>query len=173
MITQEYLKSILSYNPKTGLFKWKERSFKKECFSNSWNTRYSNKTAGTLKESNGYVYISILKKNYFAHRLVWLYVHGEFPETGIDHINGIKHDNRFYNLRTANQSENCQNVKRAKISNKSTGLLGSSYNKQAKKYISSIQINGKRIYLGLFITAIEAHKEYLNAKRKLHSFNTI
>ena len=113
MITQEYLKSVLSYDPETGIFTWKYRQglIGKKI---SWNTRYSEKQAGTI-DPVGYLGIAIEYKRYYAHRLAWLYMTGELPKKYIDHLNGNKSDNRFLNLREATNSENQQNQKRAKI----------------------------------------------------------
>jgi len=92
------------------------------------------------------------------------------PSEQIDHINGIRHDNRISNLRLATNKQNCQNTKQARVNNKS-GFLGVS--PSGDKFISTIQKNGKQLYLGTFETKEEAHEAYLNEKRKLHEFCTI
>jgi len=170
MLTQEYLKSVLSYDPETGIFTWKYRQglIGKKI---SWNTRYSEKQAGTI-DPVGYLGIAIEYKRYYAHRLAWLYMTGELPKKYIDHLNGNKSDNRFLNLREATNSENQQNQKRAKTSNIS-GFLGVSLTKEKNKYRSRIVTKGKQIVIGIFDTPEEAHEKYLEAKRKLHLFNTI
>jgi hypothetical protein len=61
--------------------------------------------AGTLHPT-GYIHIRVDGKNYQEHRLAWLYVHGKFPDNCIDHINGIKDDNRISNLRDVTTQEN-------------------------------------------------------------------
>jgi len=80
-ITQEYLKSILEYNPEIGEFIWKTR----ENVPKFWNTKYAGKKAGRIN-CNGYGQICIDHKHHSTHRLAWLYVHGELPDQ-IDHIN--------------------------------------------------------------------------------------
>lgn len=66
-----------------------------------------------------------------------------------------------------------QNLKKARITNKSSGLLGVCFDKKYNKYVASIKINYKTIGLGSFKTAQEAHEAYLKAKRELHPFGTI
>jgi len=162
-ITQAELKAILHYDPHTGLFTWvKSPSIKK----------LVGKVAGTTREG-AYVIINIRKNMYFAHRLAWLYLHGEFPEKFIDHVNLDKRDNRISNLRLVNKAENQQNQVKAPAHNKSTGLLGASYNKNAKRFESGIKLNGKRKHLGFFATAEEAHYAYLVAKFQIHPMSTL
>ena len=95
-LNQEYLRKILTYDPESGHFKW---NFNK-------GARNKSPYAGT-QTSYGYIKILIDQKQYFAHRLAWLYVHGHWPEGFIDHINGDKADNRLVNLREAKREENC------------------------------------------------------------------
>lgn len=106
MITTRRLKERLEYNPVTGIFTWKVRPCR--------NVMAGDK-AGTLHPT-GYLKIVIDKRAYNAHRLAWFYMTGEWPEFAIDHINGIKHDNRIDNLRKANWSENAMNRKTDKRS---------------------------------------------------------
>ena len=87
-MTQEYLKSLLYYNPETGKFTWRvSKNNRVKCGSE----------AGTI-QSSGHRRIRIDKKDYLAHRLVWLWYYGRWPENEIDHINKPD-DNRLKNLR--------------------------------------------------------------------------
>lgn len=149
MLTQEILKKHLHYDCDTGIFKWIK----------------SDNVAGT--ENRGYILIRINNNRYFAHRLAWLYVYGTFPKNDIDHINGIRNDNRLINLRDVTRSVNLQNLKKCYSNNKS-GLLGVSWNKKANKWQASIGLNGKLIYIGMFNDKYDAHKEYLNKKHLIH-----
>jgi len=110
-----------------------------------------------------------------AHRMAWLYVYGVEPEKGlhIDHINGIKIDNRIDNLRVVTVSGNVQNQRKARVDNTHSGLLGSHWDKKSGKYNAVINVNKVRIFLGAFADPMEAHQAYLTAKRELHATCTI
>lgn len=140
----------LSYDTRTGLFKWKCRV----------STRVpKGSKAGSLHKKNGYVLIKILRRTYKAHRLAWLIVYGSFPPNQIDHINGIKHDNRIINLRAVTHAENSRN-RSLDIRNKS-GHLGITYNKKTNRWIAQIGGTRKRVNLGHFENkedAIEARR---------------
>lgn len=116
-------------------------------------------------QSNGYVRISIKRKFYQAHRLVWLWHNNSIPSVGIDHINNIKHDNRIENLRPADQALNSRNVRKARR-NSRTGVLGVRI--KNNKYTAAICCNGKIEWLGTYTTAEEASAAYWRAKSKLH-----
>ena len=174
-LTQKRLKERVNYNPDTGIFTWKARllnEFKSEINMNKFNSQLLDNPVGT-KKNDGYLILLIDGKSYRLHRLAWLYVYGVMPDSDIDHINSVRDDNRICNLRQATRSENMQNLKKAMINNKSSGLLGVSYDKKLQKFYSRIGIKGKRKYLGFFKTPEEAHAAYLNAKRELHLFSTL
>jgi hypothetical protein len=103
MITAEYVRDRLQYDPETGVFLWKARPGNKW-----WNTNFSGKAAGSMN-SYGYRRIMIDKKEYMAARLAWLIVYGEWPKNEIDHINRVKSDDRLVNLRDVTSKENCNN----------------------------------------------------------------
>lgn len=153
---QAELKAILWYHPESGVFRW--RHARKNNSIPPWSI------AGWT-ESQGYIDIQIGKKVYNAHRLAWLYVHGDLPKE-IDHINGNRADNRIENLRPADRFVNTQNVSRR--SDNTTGFAGVRFYKQTNKYTSEIKHNKKRLHLGYFDTPEAAHKAYINAKQKLH-----
>jgi hypothetical protein len=106
------------------------------------------------------------------HRLAWLYVTGAWPKKHLDHINGDRADNRFCNLREADDAANNQNRKRANKCSL-TGVLGVTYCKQTKRYRAVIMHNRKSIHLGRFDTPEEAHAAYVGAKRVLHPAGAI
>lgn len=158
------IRRLLDYNPVTGEFTWLKKSGD-ERYTRAWNSRFAGKPAGRTKAGgHGYLEIAIENKLYRAHRLAWLYMTGEWPIDQIDHINCNKTDNRFANLREASAFQNACNVK---SSNKS-GLKGVTFNKNAKKYTSQICVYRKRISLGYFNSAEEAHQAYAQAAQKLH-----
>lgn len=121
---------------------------------------------------DGYKRVSFFGKTYLAHRVVWLLQTGNWPKQLIDHKNGDPSDNHISNLRDSDYVTNGQNIKGPYVNN-TTGFLGVNFDKQNKKFRAQIRILGKKINLGLFNTAQEAHNCYLLAKRRHHSFNTI
>ncbi len=159
ILTAQRLKELFHYDSDTGLF-----------------TRFPVKgisgrhCVGAIK--HGYLIIGVDHKYYRAHRLAWLYVHGEWPNDGIDHINGDKVDNRISNLRAATQAQNLQNISKANRNSKS-GLRGTSWNSGNNKWRAEILVDGKRKHLGYFEQAEQAHAVYIEAKRTLHPFCTI
>lgn len=158
ILTQDELKSKLHYNPDTGIFTHipKKRNKRKTLIAG-------------FKSSETYLCIGLQGKYYKLHRLAWLYVYGSFPSNSIDHINGIRDDNRICNLREATACENGQNI--AKYSCNTTGYIGVSYYKKLQKFGANIQVNKTKVYIGLFFTAELAHEAYLEYKLKLHKFN--
>lgn len=104
---------------------------------------------------------------YREHRVIWLMHYGSFPTMELDHINGVRDDNRLENLRQVTRSQNIQNLKRARSDN-SNGLLGVSYKKPNKKWAAAIQKDGKKIHIGLYATAQEAHEAYMQVKDSIH-----
>ncbi len=150
-LSQEFIKSILDYNAETGEWFWKTKL----------------KAGGVCPL--GYGRIKINKKSYKAHRLAWLYVHGEFPKDFIDHINGDRLDNRLCNLRLATNAENQENRVKPCCTN-NAGFLGVNFNKHAGKFAARIQVNGKRIHVGYFDTPEEASSAYMAQKTKLSKF---
>lgn len=147
---QSLLKEYFDYDEKHGNLIWKkqqQRGIKIEIGS----------IAGWINE-RGYRYISFRGKDYKAHRLVWMYNYGQFPNEGIDHVNHVKDDNRIDNLRDVSQRENCMN-KSIYLNNKS-GHAGVSF--RYKKWRARINVNKKEISLGVFNKkedAVKARKE--------------
>ncbi len=153
MLTQKRLKEVLKYDPRTGVFTNRR--------SRIGVTAY--KVAGSIKK-DGYVCIMIDKKAYTAHRLAWFYMTGEWPKNQIDHINHVRSDNRFSNLREATNEENSRNLKL--FSNNRSGFSGVSWNKRHKKWYSKITINKKEKFLGSFDKKEDAIKARIEANKK-------
>ena len=155
MITQSRLKELLHYNEETGVFTWKVRR----------GVVPPNAIAGT--KTKKYIEIFIDGRQYQAHRLAWLYVHGEFPPYDTDHINRITLDNRIANLRPATRSENKQNISSPNANNKE-GLLGVS--KHGLRYKAQIMVSGYKRHIGIYDTAQEASEAYIKEKMRIHPF---
>lgn len=157
MLTQATLRELLDYDPLTGIFKWRV----------STPFRRPDRIAGT-RSTLGYVKITISDKRYSAHRLAFLWMVGAIPTNDVDHVNGIRDDNRWVNLRSATRSENLQNV--AVRSDNQSGFVGVSIRANGK-WVAQIAIDRKKHHLGIFDTPDAAHEAYISAKAELHTFN--
>lgn len=117
----------------------------------------------------GYIYIGVKGKHMLAHRMAWLHHYGEWPNGMIDHINGVRSDNRIANLRVVDYVVNGQNRRAAQANSKSSSLLGVSKQKDRDKFRARIFADGREVYLGCYETEDEAHAVYIKAKRILHA----
>lgn len=151
MITADYLRSILNYDPDTGIFSWRAMG------------KGRKQNPGSLQ--HGYLIIKLGRKPYRAHRLAWLYMTGEWPKDILDHKNFNRSDNRWENLRAATHSTNKAN--RPAPSNNSTGFKGVSFRKKVGRYQASICKQRQQRHLGFFDTAEEAHAAYCLAANEL------
>jgi len=105
--------------------------------------------------------------------VAWLLSYGCWPESQVDHINGLRSDNRLVNLRAATASENSQNMRGPMKSNRTSKFLGVSWKKREQRWCAQIQVAGKRRHLGLFADEDAASRAYLAAKRELHPYQTL
>ena len=94
-----------------------------------------------------YIAVSLKGQIYLAHRVVWCLHYGYWPTELIDHINGIRHDNRIENLREVTVAENRLNVRQAR---NDSGVVGVTWAKKERNWRASININGKGVNLGHF-----------------------
>lgn len=111
---------------------------------------------------DGYVYTRMGGKSYGEHRLIFLMFNGFMPEQ-VDHINGVRQDNRPENLRQANHSQNCMNRKNMGASSK-----GCYWQSKRNKWIAQIGFKGKRITIGYFENLEDAAKAYASKSKELH-----
>jgi hypothetical protein len=162
MLTAEYVREIFNYCELTGSIYRKKPS----CGIKA------GQQAGYI-DAGGYRSMSIKNKNYFAHRVIWLFVYGELPSGEIDHIDGDKLNNRISNLRNVTHQTNVENVRYARSHNKSSGVLGVTWSSHAKKWYARTTVKGKIVYLGYHDSKEAANAAYLKAKRELHSGCTI
>lgn len=148
-LTLSDFQKYLRYDAESGWFYW--------TVSVANNRIKAGCVAGKYHE--GYWRLSLFSLNWAAHQVAWLFIHGEWPKFQVDHINGNTLDNRSCNLRDVNVSTNQLNRRLARIDNKTTRELGVSFSEG--RFRASIQIQGKRKWLGSFKTleeAVEARK---------------
>lgn len=154
IITQAYLQSILDYNRFTGWFTWRVRQ----------GTRSQIGERAGSYDAEGYRVIQLNGSKYKEHRLVWLYVHANWPNE-IDHKNGKRGDNRLDNLRDVDHTATVINSERAVGV---SGLRGVKFDPKTSKWRSRIGYGYQRVWLGPFDTAEEAYAAYLAAAEKVH-----
>jgi hypothetical protein len=150
-LTAERVRELFHYDPLTGYFSWK--------IDRASNAKAGDR-AGCIRD--GYVRISINGTSYSAHRLIWLWMTGEWPRQEIDHVNRIRHDNRFCNLREASPSENSFNSPtRDKVSPLPRGVS----KKRNGKFRAQI---GTNILIGTYDNPEEAAEAYALAASALY-----
>jgi len=160
MLTQERVQHLFTYDGKNGLL-----------IRNFGTGRAKGGKASLSKDKDGYNVIGIDNKLYRTHRVIWLYVYGEFPYGFLDHINRIRTDNRVENLREVSKAQSRENIGVSKSSK--CGLKGVWLHKQTKKWCASIGSNGKNIHLGSFALIEDAYAAYQKAASIYHTINPI
>lgn len=146
-MNQEYLKSILSYDPETGVFVWiKARP----------RVVVGNR-AGSI-DKDGYRIIKIDQKNYRCGRLAIFYMTGVWPEGEADHKNLIKDNDAWINIRAATKGQNMSNVRVR--SHSATGIKGVQKHRHGGNYYAKITVDNKRINLGTFRKKTDAAAAY-------------
>lgn len=165
-----YLRECLSYDAETGVLRWRERPrshFFDARIQACWNTVWARTTAGQIK-ANGYRQIAISingqRRTIYAHQAAWALQTGDYPPFEIDHADGNRDNNRFFqNLRPATHAENAQN----------RSARGTSVEQKTGRFYARICADYRQYRLGTFDTEAEAHRAYLEAKQRLHPFQPI
>ncbi len=155
MLTAERARYLFNYDPNTGIFTWKNCKHK---------YRNGTRACGSVA-SHGYpqIYAGTV---YLAHRVAWLYMTGHWPDSTIDHANGIRTDNRWSNLRLATQTQ--QNANMATRADNKSGFKGVSRNRGNKKWRARIAVEGKQLLIGVFDCPVTAHAAYVRAASELY-----
>ena len=160
-LSHDELTKLLDYNQETGIFVWKS----------GVKRNLLNRQAGCRRKKDDCVVIGLKKNQYLAHHLAWFFVYKSWPQHEIDHIDQDRSNNKIANLRDVDHRTNCQNYRKATKNNKTSKLLGACY--RNGRYYSRIRVGNKRLTIGTFDTAEEAHQAYIVAKRQHHAGCTI
>lgn len=150
-LTHKRLLSLLKYDHETGHWEW-----------------YKPKPPLMIKKAGsygpkGYYQVKVDSVSYRAHRLAWFYMTGEWPKHQIDHINRIRDDNRWVNLRDVTPQQNSRN------SHVKIGVSGHrGVRVHLKKFTAGIyDKDGTTIYLGIFDKKEQAAEAWLRAYKQL------
>lgn len=157
-LSVDRIRDLFNYDPASGVFT-------RRVTNRRWK---AGQRAGSV-DVNGHILLNIDGVQYRAHRVAWLYVTGSEPSGDIDHINGVRSDNRFSNLRDVSRRVNLQNRRSAKEGR----LLGAHWRADVGLWRSTIRAEGKQVSLGYFKSAEAAHGAYVAAKRRMHEGCTI
>lgn len=162
----DYLGECFSYNEKTGVLSWKDRPrthFPNDRIFRRWEKKWKGKPSGTLSKQLGYWVVSLDGTPICSHRIIIKMMTGNDPDQ-TDHMNRVRSDNRWANLRPCDKAHNEMN-KAASAKNKS-GLRG--VQKRRTTFRARLTVHGKEIYLGSFPTAQEAHTAYCDEAKKIY-----
>lgn len=154
----ERLRELLYYAPCSGAFTWK---------CSPRNRTLPGDVAGCRNDS-GYEIVVIDQQKIRLHHAAWAMTYGAMPSGKIDHINGVRHDNRIANLRLATHAQNMQNTALRKDS--TSGVKGVHFRKDTGKYSAQITVDGKAIFLGCFDSLEAARNARLRAEIEHHPF---
>lgn len=151
-LTAEWLREHMAYVPELGVFMWKVRGA----------GRTVGKHLGTMNR-DGYVAIKVNNTVFYAHRLAWFYVHGEWPSGSIDHIDKVRTNNAIANLRKATPAQNAARRKTIRTLAPSRGVFP-----QSGGFVARIHHAGKRHYIGYFKTEALAKAAYEAKAKEIH-----
>lgn len=161
-MTAERLRKVLNYNPHTGQFTWLVRTARRIHIGDSPN----------CKNRDGYIQVSIDNKRYLVHRLVWLYVYDEWPLFQLDHVNGIRDDNRLCNLRSVTNSQNQQNRRGARCDSR-TNVIGVTWVEKRQCWRAHLMLNRKYMLKSYHKKIEDAIASRRQAELKYHPFSSI
>lgn len=164
--TQDQVRELFFYDAQTGHLIRKKCSYNPKCE----NEHLIGKVCSCL--SHGYLVVSIRKKLYPVHRIIWLYVKGTWPKHDIDHINGNRSDNRIENLRHATREQN-QQKRTVRNRNNTSGHPGVYWDTSKNKWCVEIKVRRKKICLGNYSSKEEAIRARIEGKIKHHTFEPI
>jgi hypothetical protein len=143
--------SALSYDGDSGRLAWKISRGKAR----------PGQLAGSV-DKDGYLQVVVLGMPVKAHRLAWFMHHGSWPDGEIDHINGLRADNRIANLRVVSRGENCRNLHKTPANG--VGIRGA-VRQVTGRFGARVKLDGRTYWLGTFDTPQEAGAVYAEGRR--------
>lgn len=150
---QEYLLTLFTYEPDTGLLRWNV----------SRAQMRAGDIAGAKRGELGYLQVSVDRKLYRVHLVIWKMVTGSEPPHHLDHRDTDKQNNRWGNLREANKSQNQANV--GLIATNTSGAKNVIWYKAYKKWAVQIWKDGTA-YFGGYHETVESASESARALRE-------
>lgn len=136
------------------------------------NGSISKRPSGWVCKESGYRLLMVAYQQVRACRLVWLLTHGVQPVGVIDHINGVRSDDRPCNLRDVDLSVNAQN-RQGPNRNRLIDLPMGVYPRGAGRFQVKLMVRGRHISGGTFACKDEAAAKYLTLRRKYGDGNTL
>lgn len=158
VLTQARLHELFDYDEVSGNLIWKART----------SRRISVGDIAGYHTSQGYLAVRVDGRLYLAHRLIWMYLYGEFPVNEIDHRDGCGTNNRQANLRAATRAENAQNCK-LRLDN-ALGVPGVYFNQRAGRYVARLEAFKSVRFTRAFVTIDQAASARAQAKARFHEF---
>lgn len=137
MLTQARLQELFTYD--NGCLHFRTKSFAQGVVG---------ARAGFARKKDKYRQLKVDGKAYLEHRVIWLYHHGHWPDKDLDHINGVRDDNRICNLRLATRAENNRNT--CIRSTNRSGVKNVCYDTESRKWLVSLRIAGRQAKIGRF-----------------------
>jgi len=156
-ITAEQVREVFDYDPERGVLVWKKKT---------GNRVRVGAVAGKPHPTIGYVVVRCSGAVHYAHRLAFLHVTGRMPEQ-VDHINGVRSDNRWSNLRESDNARNRQNGPLLQA-NSTSGVNGVYWHKQQQKWHVSLKLDRKKRSFGLYGSLLDAAAVAKRERAKLH-----
>lgn len=156
IVEPELLRQLLRYDPATGELFWLPRSAENIASGRNgaavearrFNSKFAGKPALNHLDARGYRVGALFNRFLSAHRAGWALHTGAWPAGEIDHINGLRADNRLCNLRDVPIGENNKNIARSKAN--TSGVTGVHWRPDHKKWGCNIRYMGKLKHLGFF-----------------------
>ncbi len=157
------LRACVAYDSDSGVLIWNRRPI--EHFTSAraaaiWNTKYASQPV--KKRSRGYVIVCITvdRKEHGCrgHRVAWALTTGAWPDHLVDHVNGVRDDNRWANLRSADDTINQWN--KSFCSRNKSGFKGVHRHSQNSNFVAQIKVGAKVTHLGCFETPEAAYSVY-------------